>query len=119
MKSEALEKIWTLDKGLSSLNDLEDCASIDRFTGHCRFCYESCFFITKDGYISLAPLDIEVDDVISVILGCDVPVVLRKAHSFAAESEATRWRIVGTCYAHGMMSGEAIYENLPNHYRAV
>jgi hypothetical protein len=58
------------------------------------------FCITDDGYMGLVPNRTKREDHIGVILGCDVPFVLRKAEG--------GWKLVGECYIHGLMDGEAM-----------
>ena len=60
---------------------------------------------TEKGYIGIAPQPAEQDDVIAVLLGCSVPFILRKVNGQSGE---VRWRIVGECYVHGIMDGEAM-----------
>ncbi|KAL8652544.1 MAG: hypothetical protein Q9226_004227 [Calogaya cf. arnoldii] len=64
------------------------------------------FFTTSEGYIDLVPLAARPGNQVSVLLGCDVPVVLRpmKDGSFL---------VVGQCYIHGFGSGEALLKPLP------
>lgn len=116
---ETLWKIWSMDEDLTELNNLATDPLIETFIRKCSSCWESCLFITKDGYIGLSPPVIELGDIISVILGCDFPVILRKDPSSTTEPDGTRWKIVGACYTNGLMSGQAIYGSLPSHYRAV
>lgn len=55
-------------------------------------------FTTVSGFIGLAPETAQSGDVIAVVLGCNFPVVLRPC--------GDEYRIVGECYAHGLMDGE-------------
>jgi hypothetical protein len=57
-------------------------------------------FVTKEGYIGLGPSSMRCDDVVAILFGGKVPLVLRK--------EGRQWNLVGECYLHGVMSGEAI-----------
>lgn len=43
----------------------------------------------------------KLDDEVSVILGCDFPMVLRPRGS-------NRYEVVGPCFVHGLMLGEAL-----------
>jgi hypothetical protein len=43
----------------------------------------------------------KLDDEVSVILGCDFPMVLRPSGS-------NRYEVVGPCFVHGLMLGEAL-----------
>lgn len=56
--------------------------------------------ITEKGYLGLAPADSRQGDRIYVVLGCNMPVVLRKCGDF--------YTVVGESYLHGFMDGEAI-----------
>lgn len=59
-------------------------------------------FITDEGHIGLAPLDTKAGDSLVVLFGSRFPIILRPA------ADQT-WVVVGHCYAHGLMDGEAIY----------
>ena len=59
------------------------------------------FFIVSDGSMGLAPADAEAGDAVSLILGCDAPFVLRD------RGDGT-YQIIGECYLHGVMDGEAM-----------
>ena len=56
---------------------------------------------TYGGYLGLVPAGAIVGDVIAVIMGCDVPLVLRPVMG-----ETSRFTLIGECYVHGIMSGE-------------
>lgn len=71
-------------------------------------------FCSSEGYMGLVPYGTRRGDIICVVLGCKVPIVLRRALA-----DETQWEVVGACYVEGLMNGEAIYGVLPNHYRAV
>jgi hypothetical protein len=63
------------------------------------------FLISKfHDWIGLAPIASEVGDVLCILYGCSVPVVLRP-HSLDGKNF---WHLVGECYLHGMMNGEAV-----------
>jgi len=62
------------------------------------------FLVSKEkGWIGLAPMATQVDDIICILYGCSVPVVLRPY-----DQTAGLFQLVGECYVHGMMDGEAI-----------
>jgi hypothetical protein len=56
---------------------------------------------TECGHVGLAPVNAAKDDVICVLQGCSVPVVLKK------DLEGESYSLLGECYLHGFMSGEA------------
>ena len=63
-------------------------------------------FVSRDReLIGLAPTACEVGDIICVLHGCSVPVVLRPSWDAHGESYNL---LVGECYVHGMMDGEAV-----------
>jgi hypothetical protein len=62
------------------------------------------FLVSKDhGWIGLVPMATQVDDIICIFYGCSVPVVLR-----SYDRTAGLFQLVGECYVHGMMDGEAM-----------
>lgn len=65
-----------------------------------RFCYNRRFFKTDAGRFGWAPDGAAEGDVLAIIDGLDVPLVLRQVEG--------GYEVVGDCYAHGLMSGEAI-----------
>lgn len=56
--------------------------------------------ITYDGTFALVPEHAEADDVICVLLGCSVPVVLRKVED--------HYSFIGECFVSGIMQGELV-----------
>lgn len=59
------------------------------------------FCVTNGGLCGMVPERAEPGDAICVILGCAVPLVLkRRGHG--------RFELVGECYIHGLMDGEAL-----------
>ncbi|KAF5626999.1 heterokaryon incompatibility (het-6OR allele) [Fusarium sp. NRRL 52700] len=54
---------------------------------------------TCSGYLSLVPWSARAGDRIALLRGGRTPYVLRKA--------GEKWKILGDCYVHGIMSGEA------------
>ena len=66
--------------------------------------YIWAFFNTEEDYIGLAPEFTSPGDIVCVFLGCYVPIILRPTHA----SSKKQYRVVGQCYIHGLMNGEAI-----------
>jgi hypothetical protein len=62
----------------------------------------------RSGCVSfgLAPPGTEADDVICILLGCSVPVVLRKVGT----EQNTHYRFIGEAFIYDMMNGEALKE---------
>ncbi|OMP83939.1 Heterokaryon incompatibility protein 6, OR allele [Diplodia seriata] len=77
------------------------------------------FFITRDNLVGFGPSNIEPGDDVWIPGGSKVPFVFRpldgpgpKEMGFSASGSglhpARRWRtVVGDCYVHGVMEGEA------------
>lgn len=58
------------------------------------------FARTRSGYYVLGPAALEVGDVVCVLFGCKVPFCLRPMGG--------GYLLVGECYVHGLMKGEAM-----------
>jgi len=94
---------------------------------------DHCFFITSLGYIGLGPKGLGLDDVVCVPAGASVPYVLRPLSPdlklywqgverardayiqlpvgegllpYVLRKEEETYRLIGECYAHGLMRGE-------------
>jgi hypothetical protein len=76
-------------------------------------------FVTQQGYLGIGPETTAVGDEVYVINGSRVPFVLRRVESSApADSPSIegndenypRFQLVGGCYVHGIMDGEACDE---------
>ncbi|KAL8727022.1 MAG: hypothetical protein Q9166_006320 [cf. Caloplaca sp. 2 TL-2023] len=70
------------------------------------------FIVTEESYVGLAPNTCRKDDCIAVILGCQSPIILRKK----ANGE---YLVIGECYVHGLMTGEAFLGPLPSKWQHV
>jgi hypothetical protein len=60
------------------------------------------FFVTKTGYWGLGPATMQEGDVCAVLLGADVPFLLRPV------AEERSFQLVGQLYVFGAMYGEII-----------
>lgn len=59
-------------------------------------------FVTKAGYIGLAPPSAQPGDVVALLSGGRVPFIIRKDNS------SEHYHIVGEAYVHGIMDGELL-----------
>ena len=59
------------------------------------------FIITAKGYIGLATKNTRQGDIVCILFGCSTPVILRPSNHGA-------YNLVGDCYVHGIMEGEAM-----------
>lgn len=57
-------------------------------------------FICSKGYLGMGPPGLLSSDMIYILLGCSVPMVLRKVDD--------HFLLVGECYVHSLMDGEAM-----------
>lgn len=61
-------------------------------------------FVTEGGRLGIAPDTVLPGDIITMLLGGEVPVVLRPL------SEAGGYTYVAECYVHGFMDGEGLFD---------
>jgi hypothetical protein len=62
--------------------------------------YSHSLFITQAGMICLGSADAQPGDVVVILFGGTAPFLLRPVQNF--------WRVVGSCYVHGIMEGQAV-----------
>jgi hypothetical protein len=72
------------------------------------------FFWTEDGRMGLGPGLARATDEIVVLPGCPVPMILRPSHNGNG-----RYRVVGECFIHDLMNGEALLGPLPEGYQYI
>ncbi|KAH7246888.1 heterokaryon incompatibility protein-domain-containing protein [Fusarium solani] len=75
-------------------------------------------FMTESGYLGLGPAETQVGDEVWCLFGSWMPFVLRPTGKtrevVAGEREKPLYSVLGICYVHGAMDGEAADdENLP------
>jgi hypothetical protein len=57
--------------------------------------------LTGGGYLALLPKSVMAGDLVCIFLGCNVPLVLRRA-------QPRHFILIGDCYVHDVMNGEVI-----------
>ncbi|KAL4731098.1 hypothetical protein ACLX1H_000058 [Fusarium chlamydosporum] len=62
------------------------------------YCFDRCFVVTSTGNVGIGPSDTQVGDCTAVILGSDVPYVLRR--------NGSSWVFIGELYLEGYMNGQ-------------
>ncbi|KAI4205128.1 MAG: hypothetical protein LQ346_001525 [Caloplaca aetnensis] len=72
-----------------------------------RKVYDARVFRTHKSFMGLGPLSLEAGDSIWLIPGSEVLFVLRE------KPETNRFELIGDCYVHGLMRGEAVDGALP------
>lgn len=65
-------------------------------------CHNRRIIKTSREYFGLVPVDTRRGDVVALFAGSRVPLIIRPT--------GQRWRLVGECYIHGVMDGEAFDE---------
>lgn len=59
-------------------------------------------FTTSKGSVGVGPRDMKVGDCIFILLGAELPILLRR------ESHRTEYFLVGKCFVNGLMQGERL-----------
>jgi hypothetical protein len=72
------------------------------------------FFWTEDGRMGVGPGLARATDKIVVLPGCPAPMILRPSHNGNG-----RYRVVGECFIHDLVNGEALLGPLPEGYRRI
>ncbi|RGP76299.1 hypothetical protein FLONG3_5345 [Fusarium longipes] len=79
--------------------DWSDMLSVGKSFTDIQWAFDHKIAITSSGYLCLVPWATESGDRIALLQGGRTPYVFRKAEK--------KWNIIGDCYVHGIMSGEA------------
>jgi hypothetical protein len=64
------------------------------------FFFGQAFAVTEEKYVGIVPAKAKAGDYVCIILGCDVPFIVREDYG--------KYVLVGECYIHGIMDGEAM-----------
>ena len=108
---EALSAILHAEK--PEILDLGPNSGIEKVLGAVwTNCQERSFVKTEEGYIGIMPRNTLVGDLVCVLLGCQMPMLLRPTIN-------SQYRVVGPCYVDGLMNGEAFLGRLPDHYQTM
>ncbi|KAK3984981.1 heterokaryon incompatibility protein-domain-containing protein [Cladorrhinum sp. PSN332] len=85
------------------------------FASIMRIAQGYCFGITSCGRFGLFPGPVRQDDLIVVMPGATMPFVLRPAKLDGSQetklNDRKRFVLVGPCYIHGIMHGEALFHD--------
>jgi hypothetical protein len=89
---------------LETLNDMKSTQNIGWSKSYEEFVLGKCIyrrlFITEKGYLGLGPSGTEIGNLVCILFGGDTPYILRR--------NIDHYNLIGECYLHGMMQGEAI-----------
>lgn len=85
------------------ITDYADCGNSTEYkTQAWAACSQSKLFRTAKRYLGLGPEILKSGDVVAVIFRAKVPLILRP--------EGDHYLLLGDCYVHGIMQGEAVEE---------
>ena len=94
----------------SSVEKVNHLADVERGDKYMAFIVEmmdrnlhSRLFVTQNGRLGTAHKGIQAGDVVSLMLGGEVPLVLRPNRA--------KYKFIGECYVHGFMDGEGLVES--------
>ncbi|KAI1271972.1 heterokaryon incompatibility protein-domain-containing protein [Xylaria sp. FL0933] len=108
MAIEFLKRIFS-----DEIDDLEEKSLPSKYLGKIQeSCKDRTFFTMDDGHFGLAPATSRPEDEVAVIFGSTTPIVVRRDSKALHEAQ---YRIVGKCYAHGLMQGQSLMGELPQH----
>ncbi|KAL8365197.1 hypothetical protein RB595_004145 [Gaeumannomyces hyphopodioides] len=95
-----------------------------------KLCMGKTYVRTREGHIGLAPADARPGDVVTVLLGCDSPVLLRPTKILATPETDTGsgsssreqrqhcyYTVMGECFIHGLQDAAALLGPLPEPWR--
>jgi hypothetical protein len=88
----------------STPKEYEEQLRIKQNSFELRIKWKTPLCTTAKGYLAAVPFTAKVGDCIAVLAGGRLPFVLRPT--------GNHYRLVGPCYVHGIMDGEAFPENL-------
>ena len=93
---------WSQDEKTSARSELESSFLINT--------YARRFFVSRKGYVGLAPMGAKRGDCIAVAMGGRIPYILRKTNrKLRTGGSAYRcYTVLGDCYVHGLVDGEAM-----------
>lgn len=85
----------------TSAESIPESVAREQASNTVRICRSRYFLITERGYLGLGPMTLEVGDIVCVLLGGNLPFILRR-------QENDEYRLVGESYVHGLMDGGAM-----------
>jgi hypothetical protein len=77
------------------------------------------FFVTPTKAMGVAPAAARYDDTLCILMGAEVPFVLRKISVENSRAGGNDYELIGSAFLHGYMSGEAIVDIFRGRRKAV
>ncbi|KAJ8129898.1 hypothetical protein O1611_g3732 [Lasiodiplodia mahajangana] len=78
--------------------------TIEGFRSCIQVAWGKRFAIFDGGHIGIVPNQARVGDIVAILLGCTMPLVLRR-------NQGSVYSVIGECYIHGAMDGEVLQES--------
>ncbi|KAM0080391.1 hypothetical protein ACKRZS_007486 [Fusarium odoratissimum] len=99
--SHVVPKLYRQLLGYKKASNMEmsDILTMGKSLADVQWAFDQRMATTSSGYLCLVPWPTRSGDRIALLQGGKTPYVLRKA--------GEKWKILGDCYVHGIMSGEA------------
>jgi len=105
-----LDKSWPWFKSVVTKTEMQNPEKLVqeamRFSRGAReLCFSRRRAVSCGGYAAQVPLATQVGDLIFLPLGSPIPFIIR-----SSDSRRDHFELIGECYVHGIMNGEAIGE---------
>ncbi|KAK2478908.1 hypothetical protein H9L39_08282 [Fusarium oxysporum f. sp. albedinis] len=99
--SHVVPKLYRQLLGYKKVSNMEmsDIFTMGKSLTDVQWAFDQRMATTSSGYLCLVPWPTRSGDRIALVQGGKAPYVLRRA--------GEKWKILGDCYVHGIMSGEA------------
>ena len=111
LTNEEARKVFekSIIDGKIGYRERQEC-DIEKFISSLERVLAGCAYSELDnGYIGLCPAGTEPGDRIVVVLGCETPLAIRPV-----PEKPGRYKLIGSCYVHGMMDCEMLLGPLPS-----
>lgn len=96
------------DRHLSENTTASSALASDFYMAMRRACSNRCVFSTTSGRLGVGPARMQPGDTVAILYGGEVPLILRPSQRY---SRKATHELVGNCYVHGIMDGEAVLEH--------
>jgi len=118
--SNAIIGTFLNDADAAAPNWLTECSTNtdpDAIPAFFSTCQNRKFFVTKNRYFGIGPVDMQAGDEIHILSGACVPFVLRRTDASSDEGisalaeddpDFPLYTMIGETYVHGLMKGEAL-----------
>lgn len=77
-----------------------------------HFCKGRTFYVADNGACGIAPLAAKQGDIVTVLLGCNAPMILRPYTNGS-------YKLIGEAYCDNFMNGEALLGPMPDDFEVI